>query len=80
MFTDLFVHRMTAMLAATGLRFPGRVTGSGGIFLEYDMRQVPDCTDRSRRFLRGRSRLYFSKYVLPGDPSQPGDSRSPWFV
>ena len=42
MFTDLFVHRMTAMLLATGLRFPGRVTGSGGIFLEYDGRSVPD--------------------------------------
>lgn len=42
MFTDLFVHRMTAMLAATGLRFPGRVTGSGGIMLEYDGRTVPD--------------------------------------
>ena len=43
MFTDLFVHRMTTMLAATGLRFPGRVTGAGGIFLEYDDRGVPDC-------------------------------------
>ncbi len=42
MFTDLFVHRMTAMLAATGLRFPGRVSGSGGIMLEYDGRNVPD--------------------------------------
>lgn len=42
MFTDLFVHRMTAMLAATGLRFPGRVSGSGGIVLEYDGRTVPD--------------------------------------
>ena len=42
MFTDLFVHRTTSMLAATGLRFPGRVSGSGGIFLEYDGRTVPD--------------------------------------
>lgn len=42
MFTDLFVHRTTSMLKATGLRFPGRVTGGGGIFLEYDGRQVPD--------------------------------------
>lgn len=42
MFTDLFVHRMTAMLTATGLRFPGRVSGSGGIMLEYDGRTVPD--------------------------------------
>ncbi len=42
MFTDLFVHRVTAMLKATGLRYPGRVTGAGGIYLEYDGRDVPD--------------------------------------
>lgn len=42
MFTDLFVHRTTAMLKATGLRFPGRVVGAGGIYLEYDGRDVPD--------------------------------------
>lgn len=42
MFTDLFVHRTTSMLKATGLRVPGRVVGAGGIFLEYDGRDVPD--------------------------------------
>jgi len=42
MFTDLFVHRTTAMLKATGLSFPGRVVGAGGIYLEYDGRGVPD--------------------------------------
>ncbi|QDV25576.1 Gfo/Idh/MocA family protein [Aureliella helgolandensis] len=42
MFTDLFVHRTTAMLKATGLRLPGRVVGAGGIFMEYDGRDVPD--------------------------------------
>ena len=42
MYTDLFVHRTTSMLKATGLRFPGRVVGAGGIFLEYDGRNVPD--------------------------------------
>ena len=42
MFTDLFVHRTTSMLLATGLRFPARVTGAGGIYLEYDGRDVPD--------------------------------------
>ncbi len=42
MYTDLFVHRTTSMLKATGLRFPGRVVGAGGIFLEYDGRDVPD--------------------------------------
>ncbi len=42
MYTDLFVHRTTSMLKATGLRFPQRVVGAGGIFLEYDGRDVPD--------------------------------------
>lgn len=42
MFTDLFVHRTTSMMKATGLRYPGRVTGAGGIFMEYDGRHVPD--------------------------------------
>lgn len=42
MFTDLFVHRTTSMLKATGLRLPGRVVGAGGIYLEYDGRGVPD--------------------------------------
>ena len=42
MFTDLFVHRTSVMLNATGLRFPGRVVGAGGIYLEYDDRDVPD--------------------------------------
>jgi predicted dehydrogenase len=42
MYTDLFVHRTTSMLKATGLRYPRRVVGAGGIFLEYDGRDVPD--------------------------------------
>lgn len=42
MFTDLFVHRTTSMLMATGLRFPARVVGAGGTFFEYDGRGVPD--------------------------------------
>ena len=42
MYTDLFVHRTTSMLKATGVRFPGRVVGGGGIFMEYDGRDVPD--------------------------------------
>lgn len=42
LFTDLFVHRTTSMLKATGLRYPRRVVGAGGIYLEYDGRDVPD--------------------------------------
>lgn len=42
MFTDLFVHQTTHMLAAMGLRYPARVVGAGGLYLEYDGRDVPD--------------------------------------
>lgn len=42
MYTDLFVHQTTHLIAAMGVRFPGRVVGGGGIFLEYDGRDVPD--------------------------------------
>ena len=39
---DLFVHRITQMILALGVRYPRRVVAGGGIFLEYDGRQVPD--------------------------------------
>ncbi len=42
MFTDLFVHQTTHMIEAMGVRYPGRVIGGGGIYLEYDDRDVPD--------------------------------------
>jgi predicted dehydrogenase len=42
MFTDLFVHQTTHMIAAMGVRYPSRVVGGGGLYLEYDDRQVPD--------------------------------------
>src|SRR6266852_4554434 len=42
MFTDLFVHQTTHMIAAMGVRFPARVVGGGGVYLEYDERDVPD--------------------------------------
>ena len=42
MFTDLFVHQTTHMIAAMGVRYPARVVGGGGIYLEYDDRDVPD--------------------------------------
>lgn len=53
MFTDLFVHRTTSMLLATGLRFPGRVVGAGGTFLEYDGRGVPDVATVAADFPEG---------------------------
>src|SRR5205814_3448683 len=42
MFTDLFVHQTTHMISAMGVRFPARVVGGGGLYLEYDGRDVPD--------------------------------------
>ncbi len=42
LYTDLFVHRLTQIITAVGVRYPRRVAGGGGIFLEYDGRDVPD--------------------------------------
>lgn len=42
MFTDLFVHQTTHLIQAMGIRYPGRVVGAGGLYLEYDQRDVPD--------------------------------------
>ncbi len=53
LYTDLFVHRTTSMLLATGLRFPGRVVGAGGTFLELDGRQVPDVATVAADFPEG---------------------------
>jgi predicted dehydrogenase len=42
MFTDLFVHQTTHLISAMGVKYPARVVGAGGIYLEYDGRDVPD--------------------------------------
>ena len=42
MYTDLFVHQLTHLITAMGVRFPRRVVGAGGLYLEYDGRNVPD--------------------------------------
>src|SRR5262249_5064131 len=41
-FTDLMAHNVTHMLAAMGVRFPARVMAGGGLYVEYDGRDVPD--------------------------------------
>src|SRR5262249_10230021 len=38
MFTDLFVHQTTHLITAMGLRYPKRVVGAGGLYMEYDGR------------------------------------------
>ena len=40
--SDLLVHQTTHLIAALGVRYPARVVGAGGIYLEYDGRDVPD--------------------------------------
>jgi predicted dehydrogenase len=42
MYTDLFVHQLTHLIQAMGVKFPSRVVGAGGLFIEYDGRDVPD--------------------------------------
>ena len=42
MYTDLFVHQTTHIIKAMGVRYPARVVGGGGLYMEYDTRTVPD--------------------------------------
>ena len=63
MYSDLFVHRVTGMLKATGLRYPGRVVGGGGIFLEYDDRDMPDVASLIADFHEGVQGLVSSTMV-----------------
>src|SRR3954454_22422399 len=42
MYTDLFVHQLTHLILAMGVRFPRRVVGAGGLYMELDGRDVPD--------------------------------------
>lgn len=68
MFTDLFVHRTTSMLKATGLRFPGRVVGAGGVFLEYDGRDVPDVATVVSDFREGVQGLVTATMACQNTP------------
>jgi len=70
MFTDLFVHRTTSMLKATGLRFPGRVVGAGGLFLEYDGRSVPDVATVVADFKEGVQGLVTATMACQETPIQ----------
>jgi predicted dehydrogenase len=41
-FADLLTHPLTHLSAAMGVKFPARVTAGGGLYLEYDGRDMPD--------------------------------------
>ena len=68
LYTDLFVHRTTTMLKATGLGLPGRVTGAGGIFLEYDGRDVPDVATVVADYNEGAQLIVSASMVSAGAP------------
>ena len=68
MYTDLFVHRTTTMLKGTGLRMPRRVVGAGGIFLEYDGRDVPDVATVVADFDEGVQALVTATMCCQGTP------------
>jgi predicted dehydrogenase len=70
MYTDLFVHRTTSMLKATGLRYPGRVVGAGGIFLEYDGRDVPDVATVVADFKEGAQAVVTASMCVQETPIQ----------
>ncbi|MEW6236178.1 MAG: Gfo/Idh/MocA family oxidoreductase [Candidatus Omnitrophota bacterium] len=40
--TDLFYHKLAALTVCSGDEFPYRVTGTGGIWVQSDSREVPD--------------------------------------
>jgi predicted dehydrogenase len=68
MYTDLFVHRTTSMLKATGLRWPGRVVGGGGIYLEYDTREAPDVATVVTDFHEGVQGLVTATMCSANEP------------
>jgi predicted dehydrogenase len=55
--SDLLIHPATKLLAASGLRFPHRVVGAGGLFLERDGRDVPDVATVVADFTEGTQML-----------------------
>lgn len=66
-FTDLLVHKATQLLAATGLRYPRRVAGLGGLYWEHDGRDVPDVGTLVADFDEG-CQLVFSSTTVSGYP------------
>jgi predicted dehydrogenase len=65
--TDLFVHQTTHMIAAMGVRYPARVVGAGGIYLEYDERDVPDVATIVADYDEG-CQLVVSSTMISGYP------------
>jgi predicted dehydrogenase len=68
-FTDLYVHQVTRLLVACGLRFPGRVVGAGGLYQEHDGRDVPDVGTVAADFDEG-CQLVVTGTTLSGYPTE----------
>jgi predicted dehydrogenase len=66
-FTDLLAHKATQLLAATGLRYPRRVVGTGGLYWEHDGREVPDVATLIADFDEG-CQLVFTATTVSGYP------------
>lgn len=65
--SDLLIHPAAKLLAASGLRFPKRVTGAGGLFLERDGRDVPDLATIVADFAEG-SQMLLTATTISGYP------------
>jgi predicted dehydrogenase len=65
--SDLLIHPATKLLAASGLRYPKRVVGAGGLFLEKDGRDVPDVATIVADFAEGTQAL-FTATTIAGYP------------
>jgi predicted dehydrogenase len=66
-FTDLLAHKATQLLAATGLRYPRRVAGLGGLYWEHDGRDVPDVATLVADFDEG-AQFVFTATTVSGYP------------
>ncbi|MBY0456104.1 MAG: Gfo/Idh/MocA family oxidoreductase [Gemmataceae bacterium] len=68
-FTDLLVSHVTRMSAAMGVHFPARVTAGGGLYLEYDGRDVPDVSTVVADYEEG-CQLVATATTLSGYPTE----------
>jgi len=68
-YTDLLLQQTTRLIAAMGLRYPARVTGSGGIYLEFDGRDAPDVATLVADYEEGCQVLVTST-LISGYPSE----------
>ena len=76
MFTDLFVHQTTHLIAAMGVRYPRAAwSAAGGIYLEYDGRDVPDVATVVADYEEG-CQVIISATMCQRHATGRGDSRA----